>query len=124
MKTIQLDATKISLAKAQSKVTSYSAESADFNALLAGISPIYNAVFDASCADLSQAKSFLGIVAPTGDATIYLNDIGAVTSIKVKSSKAQVVKGEDVFVDDIGDLTSGQLVDAKQQEIVIPPTAE
>jgi hypothetical protein len=34
MKTIQLDATKMSLAKTQSKLISYSAESADFDSLL------------------------------------------------------------------------------------------
>ncbi len=120
MKTIQIDATKMSLAKAQSKVISYSAESADFNALLAAISPIYEDAFGTSCAGLSQAKSFLAVVNSSGSAAVHLNDVGAVTKVKVKSSKAQVDEGADVFVDDIGDIVGGYLVDSNQQEIVIP----
>ena len=94
----------------------------DFIERLEATSAYFSQAFESPRVPFSQVSSFLAVLRPNNEATVYVNELGLVTRSKIQTTKVpDVAVGAPVYLDDIADIDSAELQDSEGTSIEIPP---
>lgn len=105
----------------RSKEFTTSEDGNDFISRLEGVSDCYHAAFEATGIPRARVESFLGIVTPSKQATVYLNELELVSNVRVKGLGPDGIKaGEPVYMDHIADVEALELFDTEGKPVMVP----
>ena len=104
----------------RTKEFSSSEDGNDFIARLEGISRIYAKAFESPPVRRSQVDTFLAVVKPNYETTVYINELELVAKAKIKRLNPGIAVGEPVYIDDIADIAEAELKGSDNEPIEIP----
>ncbi len=93
----------------------------DFIARLEGISSIYAKAFEHPSIPPPNIGTFLALVKPNLETTVYMNELSLVGSAKIKRLNPDVTVGDPVFLDDIAYIAEAEFRTVDGEIIEIPP---